>query len=98
MLISLAQCSQRPIDIIEELAAISIDCARKGLSFDSAAQEKKRKIEQRLNAEFWNWVRSIPLGASGAGEGGGVEFASPAVRLPLPGNWGPFPEPGAYRV
>jgi hypothetical protein len=31
MLISLAQCSQRPIDIIEELDAISIDCAKNGL-------------------------------------------------------------------
>ena len=44
MLISLAQCSQRPIDIIEELDAISIDCAKNGYFFDSRTGKEKREI------------------------------------------------------
>ena len=43
MLISLAQCSQRPIDIIEELAAISSDGAKNGLLFDSGKGKKRNR-------------------------------------------------------
>jgi len=59
MLISLAQCSQRPIDIIEELDAISINYAKNVHSSDSG----KRGKEIAATFIFFissHWVRYIP--------------------------------------
>jgi hypothetical protein len=81
MLISLAQCSQRPIDIIEELDAISIDCAKNGLFFVSGKKdketEKRRDCAPFEIAAYGTFRGGFPAGRHRAA---GVEFASRTVN------------------